>query len=271
MALEKLGGFPTFWQESGEGGALMLMLHCSLAHQGVWKGVQEGLGQGLRFRSFDLPGHGRSGDWDGQGDFHDVSTGIAHDLLDEPAHLVGHSFGATVALRLAVEMPHLVRSLTLIEPVYFAALRETSAFPHLMEEVENLATLLASGARDTAAERFSEIWGSGQPWKAQSPEQRRYATERIHLISEGTPGLYEDRAGVLAPGRLEALRLPVLLLDGAASPPAISAIQNVLQTRLPHAQRKTIPEARHMLPITHPGETAREIRRFLLFQNIPGG
>jgi lipase len=42
-------------------------------------------------------------------------------LPEGPVHLIGHSFGATVALRLAIEAPERVASLTLIEPVLFAA------------------------------------------------------------------------------------------------------------------------------------------------------
>ena len=38
----------------------------------------------------------------------------------EPMDVVGHSFGGSIALRLALEMPELVKSLTLIEPVCFA-------------------------------------------------------------------------------------------------------------------------------------------------------
>jgi lipase len=52
---------------------------------------------------------------------------MAVDLLQDqaqgqPVDVIGHSFGGTVALRLAVERPDLVRSLVLIEPVFVAAL-----------------------------------------------------------------------------------------------------------------------------------------------------
>lgn len=46
---------------------------------------------------------------------------IARAALGAPVDVIGHSFGATVALRLALERPELVRSLVLVEPVLFAA------------------------------------------------------------------------------------------------------------------------------------------------------
>jgi pimeloyl-ACP methyl ester carboxylesterase len=76
--------------------------------------------------AFDLPGHGRSADWDGASDYHHLSTQIAASFLTEPVDLIGHSFGATVALRLAVEQPQKLRSLILIEPVFFAVAAQDS-------------------------------------------------------------------------------------------------------------------------------------------------
>ena len=88
-------------------------------------------------RAFDLPGHGRSPDWDGVVEYQHLSTQIAASFVIEPVDLIGHSFGATVALRLAVEQPQKLRSLTLIEPVFFAvAARDapaafTTVQPHI--------------------------------------------------------------------------------------------------------------------------------------------
>jgi lipase len=83
------------------------------------------LGDIATLHAFDLPCHGASGDWDGQGDIHDTATDMALTVLDDigaqPIDLLGHSFGATVALRLAIEHPERIRSLIMYEPVFFAA------------------------------------------------------------------------------------------------------------------------------------------------------
>ena len=60
-------------------------------------------------------------------DYHADTLAIVDALTDGPTHLVGHSFGATVALRMAIERPQKVARLTLIEPVMFAASRDNDA------------------------------------------------------------------------------------------------------------------------------------------------
>src|SRR5262249_15362514 len=63
----------------------------------------------------DRPGHGRSPD-PGRPDGAEADGLWVADLLEEGAHLVGHSFGGAVALAAAARRPPAVRSLTLIEP-----------------------------------------------------------------------------------------------------------------------------------------------------------
>ena len=113
-------GSPTYWTRFGQGPKPALAIHCSLAHSGSWGALARHLSGALTLTAFDMPGHGRSGEWDGHGEIQKRTAEIAADLLDGPAHVIGHSFGATVALRLAVLRPELVRSLVLIEPVFFA-------------------------------------------------------------------------------------------------------------------------------------------------------
>jgi pimeloyl-ACP methyl ester carboxylesterase len=45
-------------------------------------------------------------------------------LLGAPAHVVGHSYGGAIALRLVVTRPELVRTVALIEPQCYPLLRE---------------------------------------------------------------------------------------------------------------------------------------------------
>ena len=184
----------------GDGsGEPALLLHCSLAHSGAWSEVARRLTGLLDMTAMDAPGHGRSPPWDPARDFHDQATAMARAALtraapaDAPAvHLIGHSFGATVALRLALE-GGCARSLTLVEPVLFAAARQAGDPAHA-EHVRAFEPVLAAfeaGDRERAARIFSDAWG-GQPWEALPDSLRAYQSERIDLILAGTPALEDD-------------------------------------------------------------------------------
>ncbi len=257
------GGVETCWTEYGSGARDALLLHCSLAHHGAWQRVASALGDMFRFTAFDFPGHGQSAHWDGAQDYHATATAVARDFLREvPIDLIGHSFGATVALRLALENPGKVRSLVLVEPVLFCAARDSAPYAGLLADSERLAVCLEQGDADGAARRFFDEWGTGQEWAEQPLAKRAYASQRMHLIEASSPALYHDTAGLLQAGKLEQLAIPVLLLEGALSPPIIGIILDRLAERLPNARRASVPGARHMLPVTHSNETAAEIRGF---------
>jgi lipase len=255
-----------FQRTFGHGPHPALAIHCGLAHSGAWRGIADALDDLLRVTAFDLPGHGRSPDWksDDTRDVQAVATGWARDVLDHhPAHIIGHSFGASVALRLAVENPELVKTLTLIEPVYFAAVRGTAIGDQHRSENIPFQEALTKGDRVRAARVFTEIWGDGTPWDALSDRIRNEFTARIDLIEAQAHGLNNDPAGALEPGVLERIVVPVLLVEGANSPPIMPAILDVLQARLPNCQRVCVPMAAHMVAISHPGEVATAMRSMI--------
>ena len=248
----------------GDGAAAALLLHCSLAHSGAWSGVAGRLGDLLAMTAMDLPGHGRSPPRDPSRDFHDQATAMARAALPEApggVHLIGHSFGATVALRLALEGAP-ARSLTLIEPVLFAAAREAGDPAHEAHgrAFAPIDAAFRAGDRERAARLFSDVWGGGPRWDDLPEALRAYQTERIDLIFAGTPALEDDAAGLLAPGRLEALAVPVLLIEGERSPPVAGAAQRALAARLPDARRVVVPGAGHLSPIDHPEAVAAAVR-----------
>lgn len=263
-----LAGVLTHWRVFGDGQVQALALHCSLAHMGAWAGLAKHL-QSVSLMAPDLLGHGRSGDWDGISDFHSMATRQAMALLAQMpegrVHLIGHSFGATVALRMAMEDPDRIASLTLFEPVLFCAARAAGgpAFAAHIAHHKDFAAAYKVGDNAAAAEAFQAIWGRGDPFDALPPAQRDYIIQRIPLIAAQDPALLADAAGILAYGRLESLGVPVLLVQGAESPPVIEAINAELARRLPQVRRATVAGAGHMLPITHAADCAALVAGFL--------
>ena len=114
------------YSESGTGEPVLL-IHCSSASSAEWDSLRDALDEDFRVIAPDQWGCGESDPWTGQGEFNLARE--AAPILDitgrigTAVHLVGHSYGGGVALRLARERPELIRSLTLIEPSVFHLLR----------------------------------------------------------------------------------------------------------------------------------------------------
>ncbi len=212
---------------------------------------------------FDFQSHGKSVDWDGAGDYHTICTTDAGGFLTHPMHLIGHSFGATVALRLALERPEMVRSLILIEPVFFAVAKGSDAYADHMAEFQPFVDAMQRGAHEAAAQAFTDVWGTGADWAMMPAAIRAYITERIGLIPATVSTLYDDSAGMATDGRLERLGCPVLLIEGTQSPSIVAATNGALVARMPDVQRVKVEGASHMVPITHSAQVAAVISGFL--------
>lgn len=268
MTRDILAGTEINWQRMGQGRREALLLHCSLAHSGAWRGVGKGLGDELSMLALDLPGHGQSGDWDPARDYTEQAVAATLALLQRetqgPVDLIGHSFGAVIALRVAQLAPDHVRSLTLIEPVLFAATRGQPVFDQLDGFMNGeFAAAFHAGDRIEAAKLFHGLWGGGTPWERLPVVLRDDMAARIHLIVACAPVTGEDIYQQAAECALERLGMSCLLIEGADSPPIISAIHDAFAARLPDVSRAVIEGAGHMAPISHPQQVAAEIRELL--------
>jgi lipase len=243
----------------------ILALHPSLAHGGAFAGL------GLpHLTAPDMIGHGQARDWDMLGDLHSLCTRDAIDLAAKmaatsgPIDLIGHSFGGTVALRIALERPELLRSIVLIEPVLFAAARADDApeYRDFIAQHQAFEVMMRVGDLRGAAQHFQSIWGDGRDFGDAPKSVQRYIMDRLHLILAQTDALHNDSAGIMGYLRLEAVGLPVLLICGSDSPPIVAAIARALASRLPNLTQVTIQGARHMAPITHPRQVAAAMTAF---------
>lgn len=155
---------------------------------------QRPLSSRWRLLLVDRCGHGRSPDT-GRSSWDEQSEDIAN-LLGGGAHLVGQSYGGTVALLAALRRPAAVRSLTLVEPNTMGLARDDVDTAAL---IDRLSSVLSEVDRSDPARAY-EAWRAAlgftsrpealtemdlkcigaslrepPPWKATIPSLRRQA------------------------------------------------------------------------------------------------
>ena len=248
----------------------VLALHPRLAHGGAFAALAAQLPD-VAITAPDMIGHGRGAALDGHSDLHSACTrdaiALAETLMRQgggPIDIIGHSFGATVALRVALERPELLRSMVLIEPVLFAAARADGAPEYRAYAADHMLfeTLMDTGDLDGAAAAFQSHWGDGRAFDSLPAATRAYIRNRLPLVAAQTGALVGDSGGIMGYLRLESCPIPTLLLRGANSPPVVAAIGRALGARLPNVRQQIVAGAAHMLPITHPAATAAAILGF---------
>lgn len=223
----------------------------------------------------DFLGHGASPPWPHEAPSHlDVDARAVARLLPRgsPVHLVGHSYGAAIALWLAQQMPERVASLALYEPVAFGLLPDA---PHDAARLEvttmggALCELAAHGRMVAAARAFSEYWSGADAWTSLNAAQQGAVIARMPAVVRHFEALADAH---WRPAALARPDLPVLLLEGTHTRAPARRIVDALAEAWPQAQRCRIAGAGHMGPLTHPESVTRELMRHLgdaLWQRRP--
>lgn len=250
MAVERHAGLDVNVLRTGPD-PQVLLLHCTLARSEALLPLAKALpGDAVLM---DLLGHGKSQDWDGQGDYQTANMDAAADLCDRPLHIIGHSFGATVALRMALDHPQKVSRLTLIEPVYFAIATDPDARADHAARFAPINAAFAAGDMDTTARLFHSDWGQGA-WGAMPDHTRAGFARRMPLIMAGASAIQDDIHAVV--GRIHDVAVPVSLIRGEKSLRIIPAIHTAICDALPQARDHVVAGAGHMVPMTHAAQVA---------------
>jgi pimeloyl-ACP methyl ester carboxylesterase len=183
------------------------------------------------------PGFGESPPLE-RNDF-EVEAPMFAELLGDGAHLVGHSYGAVIALLVAAQRPEAVRSLAVSEP---GCLRVAAGTPVVDEMIAN-GELLFSHSEDIPSEEFLRLFRGGAGSAYGTPEQ--LPEELLH----GVELLKRERPSWEAEVPLDALAagdFPVLVLSGGHSE-AFEAVCDSLAESL-SAEREVISGRGHTVP-----------------------
>ena len=188
------------------------------------------------------------------------------DRCGQPVHLVGHSFGAAVALKLAQRRPDRVRSLTLIEPAAYHLLRRGNTedraryaeFDALADTVHRYA---AKGESDCGMARFVDFWVGPRSWERTSARLRATLTRRLAQVLADFAAIATD-TDTLAD--CATVTCPTLCMMGQDSPKVSRRVTERLAAVLPCARLEDVPGTGHLLPLTDPHVVDPAIRRHLL-------
>jgi pimeloyl-ACP methyl ester carboxylesterase len=256
-----------FVREAGSG-PRVVCLHSNASTSAQWRGLIDRLAPRHHVLAPDGYGSGRSPEWpsDRVIALRD-EVALIEPLLGDagpPVALVGHSYGAAVALVAAVERPQRVRALALYEPTLIALADAESPPPNetagIRGAVERAAAALDAGDRDAAAEAFIDYWMGDGSW-AQTPEARKPAiADSVANVRRWAHALMTEPSGVAA---LRALDMPVLLMSGRRSTASAHAVARIVAASLPRVTRVEFDGLGHMGPITHPDAVNAAIQAFL--------
>jgi pimeloyl-ACP methyl ester carboxylesterase len=247
-------------------GPVVILGHCSSASHKEWLPLIETLKADWRVLAPDFIGYGQSGPWPAEQPFAiDADVAVLLALAKKtkgPLHLVGHSYGAALALEAARTLGRRVKCLVLVEPVSFHLLRQEGRPEWAEVEALGRAVLgpVANGDDRAAAKAFMTYWLGRLRWWL-SPE--RFKTAIAATIPKVA---LEFGIAIDAPTKLQdcaEIAAPTLLIAGGKTRAPTRAVVDLLASTLPNAEVEILKGAGHMSPFTHPAELNRLIVDFL--------
>jgi pimeloyl-ACP methyl ester carboxylesterase len=112
-----LRGHQTYSYEWDKNGEALLLLHGGLSQTShFYESVLPAVEDKFHIFGYDRTGHGFTGDREASMHFkfqYEEAVSYLEDVVKEPAHLIGHSDGAIIALMVALHRPDLVKSIVL--------------------------------------------------------------------------------------------------------------------------------------------------------------
>jgi len=250
----------------------VLALHSSASSGGQWKSLAAALDGIAPVIAPDLPGYGRAAFRDGRrGETASLAADAAavlRGLGDEvPAfHVVGHSYGGAVALRIALDHPDRVLSLTLIEPVLFHLLplaggaEDLRLYRGILGIRDRLRGAVAAGWPAHGMAAFVDFWNGTGSWDGIAVEQRQRLAGQARAVLDNFTAVLDESWPVADVARLVC---PLQTITGAQSQAVARQVTDRILDAVPAVTAARLFRAGHMSPLTHAATVNALIERHI--------
>jgi len=253
MPVQTINGRAVHVQTLGSEGPRAVLIHGMLIGSiASWFfSVAPPLAAKHRLLMYDLRSHGRSEFANGGFGFRSMANDLRDIVLDwtngEPVAVVGHSYGAGIALRFGLDYPELTHKVVVVE----------ATLPVITDEGVRLLT------KETADSLVQML----PPWQRMAFEtggrRSKKIVEQFETLATKTTMLDDLMAEPdIADAELATLSRPALLCYGTETPAIMMDTCKRLAATLPDVRVEML-ESGHLLPLEAPRHLAQVIGRFL--------
>ncbi|MEH6644656.1 alpha/beta fold hydrolase [Sulfitobacter sp.] len=237
---------------TGGSGPKVLLVHGVGLRAEAWGGQLEILARTCRVMAVDMPGHGESSRLASNPQMADFTDAIVM-TLTEPVVVIGHSFGAMIALDMASRYSDLVLGVAALNGIFQ---RDVAAKDAVLARAASLDGKITADPNATLIR-----WFGAEPSGARSACQE--------WLSEVDPAGYRDAYHVFAAEdgpsdkALRNLQCPALFLTGEDEPNSTPQMSRRMAESTPFGRAAVLKGAAHMLPMTHATEVTAILEKFI--------
>jgi 3-oxoadipate enol-lactonase len=252
----EVDGGKLYYEECGSAAQTVVLVHDGVLHSAAWDEVWPEFCKHFHAVRYDRRGYGRSpAATTGYFAADDLAALLRHLKVTRVA-IVGSSHGGEISINFTLDHPEMVQQLVLVGAVvggmpyskHFLERGEALGKPLEKGDVQGAIAaaqedkyLIAAG-NEAAKKRMAEIL-TASPQDLTHPE----------LELPVKPAL----------GRLQEIRIPVLLVAGDADIPDVHAHAGALEAGIPRARRIVISDVGHLMYLEKPMEFSRVVIGFL--------
>jgi pimeloyl-ACP methyl ester carboxylesterase len=250
-------------------GIPVVLLHSSMSSKIQWYRLMQAMAKDHHMIAPDLYGYGDSVFPTNSNGFSlidevTIIESYVVDMIPEdmPFHLVGHSYGAAVALRFCYKYKETkrIRSLSIYEPVAFHLLPEDDeALIDVHRVYTTVKEKMLQGNDEDAAAFFVDFWSGGGTYASFPVSVKEVMMQGIKKLPLDFKALFDEPLGLYD---YHEIQTPVCLMAGKKSPIGARRITELLAPQLRDCETYWL-DADHMAPLYQANEVNTIMETFI--------